>query len=175
MTFRPRVVLASLALLLELSCGGLWLAQRASERAATRADVATARRVELPRATRPALILPAASVPLAAPSAPTPPGMSENELMTELRAFKDSDLRLSIERAREGNRRFPNSADAPERGSILIHALARAGRSAEARGEAEDMVNRYPDSEWVREVERFTGAHRHRNVHLNDDGQLAFE
>ena len=174
MTFRPRVALASLALL-GLSGGALWLAQGASQRVATRADAARTRRVELPRATPPELVLPAPSAPLAAPSAPTPPSKSENELMAELRAFKDSDLERSIERAREGNRRFPNSADAPERSSILIHALAGAGRSAEARGEAEDMVNRYPDSEWVREVERFTGAHRHRSVHLNDDGQLAFE
>ena len=95
--------------------------------------------------------------------------------MNELRAFKDSDPDFAIERAREGNRRFPDSADAPERGSILIHALASAGRASEGRGEAEDMVNRYPDSAWVREVERFTGAHRHRNVHVDSSGQLAFD
>jgi hypothetical protein len=34
------------------------------------------------------------------------------------------------------------------------------------------MVNHYPDSEWVREVERFTGAHRHRNLRLNDAGEV---
>ena len=101
--------------------------------------------------------------------------MSEAALMTELRAFKDSDAEFAIERAREGNRRFPGSADAPERGSILIHALATAGRASEARGEAEEMVTRYPDSAWVREVERFTGAHRHRNVHVDSSGQLAFD
>jgi hypothetical protein len=36
------------------------------------------------------------------------------------------------------------------------------------------MVNHYPDSDWVREVERFTGAHRHRNASVNDAGQLIF-
>jgi hypothetical protein len=44
----------------------------------------------------------------------------------------------------------------------------------EARGEAEKMVNAYPDSAWVREVERFTGAHRHRNVRVNDAGVLEY-
>ncbi|HEX3776386.1 MAG TPA: hypothetical protein VHV51_18065 [Polyangiaceae bacterium] len=117
--------------------------------------------------------LPAPSAPAAMPSAPTPP--TESALMDELRRFKDADPEFAIERAREENARFPNSADAPERTSILIHALAAEGRASEARGEAEDMVNRYPDSEWVREVERFTGAHRHRNVHVDADGKLAYD
>jgi hypothetical protein len=95
--------------------------------------------------------------------------------MTELRAFKETDPQFAIERAREGNRRFPDSADAAERSSILIHALADAGLASEARGEAEDMVNHYPDSEWVREVERFTGAHRHRSVRVDANGQLAYD
>src|SRR4051794_21088171 len=38
--------------------------------------------------------------------------------------------------AREGNRRFPDSPYAPERTSILIHALAEQGESMKARGEA---------------------------------------
>ncbi|HEY4106742.1 MAG TPA: hypothetical protein VGM44_22735 [Polyangiaceae bacterium] len=117
--------------------------------------------------------LPAPLAPAAAPSAPTPP--TESALMDELRRFKDADPEFAIARAREGNARFPDSADAPERSSILIHALAAEGRASEARGEAEDMVNRYPDSEWVREVERFTGAHRHRNVHVDADGKLAYD
>jgi hypothetical protein len=133
------------------------------ERAPLSAEVATAE-LAAPK-------LPAPSGPAAPPSAPTP----EAALMDELRKFKDADPEFAIERAREGNRRFPDSADAPERSSILIHALAAAGRSAEARGEAETMVNHYPDSEWVREVERFTGAHRHRNAHLAANGQLAFD
>jgi hypothetical protein len=36
------------------------------------------------------------------------------------------------------------------------------------------MVNGYPDSDWVREIERFTGAHRHRSVRLNDAGVIEF-
>ncbi len=94
--------------------------------------------------------------------------------MAQLRSIKDSNPAAAIDLARDGNRRFPDSVDAPERHSILIHALADAERRSEARGEAEHMVNHYPDSEWVREVERFTGAHRHRNIRVNDAGELVY-
>jgi hypothetical protein len=115
----------------------------------------------------PALVPPALT---AAPSAP----LNESQLMVQLRSIKDSNPAAAIDLARDGNRRFPDSADAPERHSILIHALANAERRSEARGEAEQMVNHYPDSEWVREVERFTGAHRHRNIRVNDAGELVY-
>ena len=105
---------------------------------------------------------------------PAPGAMNEAQLMDRLRAIKDSDPAGAAILAREGNRRFPDSADAPERTSILIHALVAADKGAEARAEAEQMVNHYPDSNWVRDVERFTGAHRHRSVGVNDAGQLIF-
>ena len=111
------------------------------------------------------------------PNAPAPDAgatFDEAELMRELRSARGNDAALSVELAREGNRRFPTSPDAPERASILIHALSELGKKSEARGEAEDMVNRYPDSRWVQEIERFTGAHRHRNVRVDDQGRLQF-
>ncbi len=118
---------------------------------------------------------PAPSERGAAPaSAPSPPRLDESTLMVRLRSVKDDDPGAAIDLAREGNRRFPGGPDAPERSSILIHALAGQGRSSEARGEAEDMVNRYPDSSWVREVELFTGAHRHRNIRLTEAGGLEY-
>lgn len=93
--------------------------------------------------------------------------------MDQLRAARArGEHALAIQLAREGNRRSPESALAPERHSILIHSLADNEQRSEARGEAEFMVNHYPDSDWVREIERFTGAHRHRNVRLNDAGEL---
>ena len=95
--------------------------------------------------------------------------------MARLRSIADKDPAQAIALAREGNRRWPNSADAPERTSILIHALAATGQSMQARGEAERMVNQAPDSPWVRDIERFTGAHRHRNVRVNDAGELIAE
>ena len=112
----------------------------------------------------------AAPGPSSAPSGP----LNEAQLMVRLRSIKDSNPAAAIDLARDGNRRFPDSADAPERHSILIHALANAEQRSEARGEAEQMVNHYPDSEWVREIERFTGAHRHRNIRVNDAGQLEY-
>jgi len=113
--------------------------------------------------------------PARAPAAIAPRGsLDESTLMDRLRAIEHSDPVLAVELARRGNRLFPESADAPERSSILIHALSRQGYASEARGEAEDMVNRYPDSSWVQEVEAFTGAHRHRSVRLNEAGALEF-
>ena len=91
--------------------------------------------------------------------------------MTRLRKIKGDDPTAALALAREGNQRFRDSAEAPERASIIVHALSTLGRPSEARGEAEQMVNHYPDSDWVREVETFMGAHRHRNLRMNDAGQ----
>ena len=184
-TGRRTWLVSSAALIAFVSCVALlalggavfWSAHRAPERSEQRAPSASvadpARDIAVAPSRLDAPKLPAPVTSSAAPSAPTP--QNERALMSELRAFKDSDPAFAIERAREGNRRFPDSADAAERSSILVHALAAAGRASEARGEAEDMVNHYPDSEWVREVERFTGAHRHRNARLDANGQLAFD
>jgi hypothetical protein len=115
-----------------------------------------------------------ASLPTGTPPPTVPALLDEQALMSELRRAKSTDPALSLSLARDGNRRFPSSVDAPERASAIVHALSALGRTSEGRGEAEDMVNRYPDSEWVREVERFTGAHRHRNVRTNAAGQLEY-
>ena len=101
--------------------------------------------------------------------------VDDGQAMARLRSVVDGgDPSLVIERARDDNARFPGSPNAPERAAILIHALARQGRSSEARGEAEGMVNRYPDSAWVREIEEFTGAHRHRNIRVTASGALEY-
>lgn len=100
--------------------------------------------------------------------------LAEGQMMAQLRKLAETDPEATIRLARQGSRRFPDSADAPERTSILIHALAAVGRSSEARGEAEEMVNHYADSSWVREVERFTGAHRHRDAYLTDAGTVEY-
>ncbi|HSS39902.1 MAG TPA: hypothetical protein VLT58_14140 [Polyangia bacterium] len=98
--------------------------------------------------------------------------LKESVLMARLRSAAGSNYPLAVELARTGNWRFPDSPDAPERTSILIHALAAQGLSRDARGEAEFAVNHYPDSSWVREIEGFTGAHRHRNLILTDGGVI---
>jgi len=120
-------------------------------------------------APRPPQLAPPAPAPKPAPLA----SLDETQLMARLRSMK-GNAAAAIDLARDGNKRFPDTADAPERTSILIHALASQGASSEARGEAEQMVNHYPDSDWVREIERFTGAHRHRNIRLNDAGALEY-
>jgi hypothetical protein len=100
--------------------------------------------------------------------------MNEAVLMARLREVARTDSAQAIELARAGNKKFPDSPDAPERASILIHALITQNQLSEGRAEAEYMVNHYPDSSWVREIEGFTGAHRHRNIRLNDAGQLEY-
>ncbi len=101
--------------------------------------------------------------------------MNEKVLMARLREVAKTDSAAAITLAEDGNRRFPDTTDAPERESILIHALANAERRNEARGRAEFMVNHYPDSDWVRQIEAFTGAHRHRNLGVTDAGQLIYK
>jgi len=173
---RSRVLFTGLLVILG---GGFcfWSAHRGSARDEQRVPAAaqngSAELVSSAPVAPPRAELTAPSAPNATPSAPTP--QREEALMDELRRFKDSDPQFAVDRAREGNARFPNSADAPERTSILIHALSDLGQTSEARGIAEDMVNRYSDSAWVREIERFTGAHRHRNVHVDASGRLAYD
>lgn len=120
----------------------------------------------------------ASSVPAATAQALPPPAipatLDENALMTELRSVQGSDPELALALARDGNQRFPDSDQAPERAASMVHSLTALGRASEGRAVAEDMVNRYPDSTWVRQIEQFTGAHRHRNVRTNAAGQLEF-
>jgi hypothetical protein len=90
------------------------------------------------------------------------PTTDEASLMTRVRAVQDADPELALVLARDGNTRFPDSADAPERAEIIVMALAHLGKPSEARQEAEAMVNKYPGTPWALEVERHTGAHPHR-------------
>jgi len=90
--------------------------------------------------------------------------LTEAELLEKLRKAQDTDdYVLSYELAREGQRRFPDSPDAPEIAAMVVKSLARQGKASEARAEAETMVNKYPGTHWAREVERHTGAHPHVN------------
>ena len=130
--------------------------------------------------TPPATALGEAVAAPAAPKVPPPPPdivasiakLDESVVMARVREAAQSDPELAIQLARAANLRFPDTALAPERHSIIIHALAGQGKGAKARGEAEYAVNHYPDGPWVREIEGFTGAHRHRNLRVNDAGAL---
>jgi hypothetical protein len=74
-----------------------------------------------------ALDRPAALVPAAA--------LGEEQLMEELRHARTSVLASRL--ARQGNEQFPDSEFAPERESLLIHALADTQQASESRGESE--------------------------------------
>ncbi|HMF39680.1 MAG TPA: hypothetical protein VKQ32_03240 [Polyangia bacterium] len=125
---------------------------------------------------------PAAAAPNLPPDASPPSAavraavarVTEAVLMAQLREVAKTDSAQAIELARAGNKQYPDSPDAPERTAILIHALVTQDKLSEGRAEAEYMVNHYPDSKWVREIEGFTGAHRHRNIRVNDAGQLEY-
>jgi hypothetical protein len=106
-----------------------------------------------------------AVVALAPPEARGSPDASLDEpaLLAELRSLVDVDPVRAHELAQRALRLFPESPDAPEIAALSVKALARQGKRSEARGEAETMVNRYPDSPWAREVERHTGAHPHHD------------
>ncbi len=87
----------------------------------------------------------------------------EATLMNRLRRIEDSDPTLALELAREGDARFPGSANSAERAMIVVKSLARQGSLSEARGKAEVMVNEYAGTRWALEVEQHTGAHPHRS------------
>jgi hypothetical protein len=178
---------AGLAVIVGLTGVALWRARSASRTAAEDHDgVGDGARAAPPEPAAPAAqpIAAPLSPDRARPSSPSAASsaaaalvarLDEAHLMDRLRHAVGTDTALTIELAREGNRRFPDSADAPERASILIHALANQGQAREARGEAEYMVNHYPDSSWVREIEQFTGAHRHRNIIITDAGTVQYQ
>ena len=114
-----------------------------------------------------ASLLPTAPTPLPAhkkAAAAKPKVLNESELLERLRKAQDTDdFMLSYELAREGQRRFPDSPNAPEIAAMVVKSLARQGKASEARAEAETMVNKYVGTSWAREVERHTGAHPHVN------------
>lgn len=86
----------------------------------------------------------------AAPSA----AITEPALMSSIRELGAADPARALELAREGNRRFPNSADAAERTWTICKSLAALGRSSEAQQEARQMVQQYPDTTWAGDVRR---------------------
>jgi hypothetical protein len=170
---------AGLGLVLVVVCAALWRAKSSPRPSDERGAEAGAIPAAPPDpSAAPASPAAAGRVPASAPGPLSPAQLAELDearLMARLRMAAGSDPALAVQLARDGNRRFRDSPDAPERTSILIHALAGLDRSMEARGEAEEMVNHDPDSEWVREIERFTGAHRHRNIRVNDAGVLEYQ
>jgi TolA-binding protein len=186
---RTRLIATAIGALSLAIAIAVWHARsREDEQAAREAAARQAAAAQLaepapsPAATPATVTGPAAVAQNAPPPAPPPSAsaeaavarMNEAVFMARLREVAASDSAQAIELARAGNKKFPDSPDAPERASILIHALVTQNQLSDARAEAEYMVNHYPDSSWVRQIEGFTGAHRHRNIRVNDAGQLEY-
>jgi hypothetical protein len=84
--------------------------------------------------------------------------------MDKLHALGSSDPVQSLQLARDGNRRFKHSADAPERASLIVKSLSSLGRHDEARLEALKMEQLYPSSDWTSDV------HKHMFVNPPNHG-----
>jgi hypothetical protein len=98
------------------------------------------------------------AAPLPAPPNPdkaaTAPPRGEAALMAQLRDLSGSDPELSLRLAREGNRRFKDSPDEPERWWYVVRSLMNLSRPDEARGEARALIDKYPTSDWAQDVRR---------------------
>jgi len=82
------------------------------------------------------------------------PRTTEAALMATLRPLVEAAPRRAVDMAREGQRRFGATNDAPERDWIIVKALVNLGELHAARDEARRMVETYPDSQWTQDVRR---------------------
>ena len=80
--------------------------------------------------------------------------VNEAALMVRLRQLEETDPPLSLRLARNGNARFPNSPDAPERAFIVVKSLVDMARFKEAQQEARKMLKAYPNDPRTLDVER---------------------
>ena len=80
--------------------------------------------------------------------------VNEAALMVRLHQLEETDPPLSLRLAREGNARFPNSSDAPERAFIVVKSLVDMARFKEAQQEARKMLKAYPNDPRTLDVER---------------------
>jgi hypothetical protein len=80
--------------------------------------------------------------------------LAEASLMGRLHALAETNPPLSLQLAREGNARFPDSPDAPERSWIVVKSLVNMARFKEAQDEARIMVGKYPTDPRALDVQR---------------------
>ena len=83
-----------------------------------------------------------------------PPPLDERLIMNTLRELGDSAPQYSLEMARAGNARFPDSPDAAERAWYVCKSLVNLENFYDARDEARLMVAKYPGTPWASDVER---------------------
>jgi hypothetical protein len=90
-----------------------------------------------------------AAAPRVAPSASGPTVKQEMDQMAEIRKAAPSDPARALALAEEGHARFPRSVFWQEREMAAIGALARLGRSGEARERARAFLQRHPESPYA--------------------------
>ncbi len=115
-------------------------------------------------ATSPSTIPDSAAVAPRAVAAPAPSAPSavaaalafpdEPSLMQELRKLPPPAPEVALRLAHEGNERYPDGPDAPERATIVIKSLMGMGRVDDAVDAAKAMVDKYPGTPWAADVKR---------------------
>jgi hypothetical protein len=93
--------------------------------------------------------------------------MDDATLMQRLRETVKSDPAQATTLAEEGERRFPDSPFAEERGALAIDALINQQRIGAARARAEDFLARYPNGPYSVHVALMTGVHPRPSAPLN--------
>jgi hypothetical protein len=94
------------------------------------------------------------AVSVTAPTRERSAPLDEGSLMNTLRGLKDTAPERSLQLAREGNQRFPDSPDAAERGWYVCRSLVDLEDFYDAREEARAMVAKYRGTEWATDIER---------------------
>lgn len=118
--------------------------------------VASARRATAPAA-RPTAP-PAPAVPASvAPAVSSADPLEETRHLGALRQLVAADPQRALAMVDEGNRRFAGGSFREEREAIAVDALARLGRTAEARRAAEAFLVTYPTSPLAPSVRRAAG------------------
>jgi hypothetical protein len=110
--------------------------ERAEPRATSRAPVATSE---------------SSPAPARAPSASAP---SETALLRDARLALNGDPAGALALTEQHRREYPSGGFAQEREVIAITALARLGRTSEARSRAERFRSAYPTSPYIERVDR---------------------
>lgn len=80
--------------------------------------------------------------------------LDEASLMAKLRELRSSNPQLTLELARQGSQRFPDSPDQAERAWFIVKALTDLGQHDEARVEGRALLDQYRDSRWAEDVYR---------------------
>lgn len=161
---------SSLGILVVVGFGfGLSLRSRSSERSAPSRDANSAAFSESTapitpsssvRTAKPLTVAerPVTAAPIGTSTTPQKPN-SDAALIAELRALQGAAPLVALRLAREGNERFPNSPEAPERTWHIVKSLTDLGQFEEAREEAQRMMEQYPPSHWTADIKRHVLSH----------------